>query len=969
MNKKPLIFINYRQIDCLALANSLADSLKFHFGKDIYFLDKENLNYKNKISEEILRNLNSAKIVLALIGTEWILATDQDNDKRLLDPSDWVRREIEIAKEKDKMIIPVLAQGVKHSLVMDWLKRKVPSLAFMADLHSFSIHSFEIDCKILLKVISEEIGIPLSKSKIKPVICSKDVEFRKELKTYFPILDKYKTPKAEIPFMGLGHFKKEDAPLFFGRTSEILKLCRSISNFGLILLYGQSGVGKSSLIDAGILPRLEDMYKTEYKRRNKLIGYHQQLATLLAEIEDKDTLVILDQLEEIYTDKREDWRDESTKFWSTLTEALSLYPVIKFILVFRSEHYPRIKDLLNERQIHLTIDQEFHLTPLNLDGIQDAIVGVSKDSELSVQFKLRVEEDLATLLSYDLLKDGKQESHIGPILQYQLRKLWDDAYSKKQSDSDWVFFTTVQYKALRDGTLDELLDDQLAKLESNWRNFLDNGLVIEVLNSYTTDRFTATQQSDIDVLSRHEHIDVFPKLFDFLKNKLMLLISCDTDNISYSRLAHDSLAPLIRFRFQNSNALGQQAWRLVEAKSRKVGSLVTFSESDIDIILLGHQGMSKIPDNILNQILEEKENYSRQKKDRLDLAIQNAEFNIEHLQFEKALKNLRIAWLEGINDNRILELAWRLKFPLKQLKLVSALEETMAMIGGEIEQSNQETDNFEKYFPLMREVKGGEFDMGSEEGNVWEMPIHKVKVSNMLVAATPVTWNQFGLFCLLTGRDIPNDSGFGRGNRPVINVNWYDAVDYCNWLSEKMSSINRIPLEQVYLKTREEVTADWSKNGFRLPTEAEWEYLARERGKKVLFGNGMDVADPSKINFNPEHILNEINTKWYIKGKGLGCTNMVKQYSANALGLYDMSGNVYEWCWDWDSRGEQNFFMESNSVADPVGPTFGEKRLVRGGSWLSEAANCRCSFRGRYHPRNKSNYIGFRVVRHFSISQ
>lgn len=963
MGNKTLIFINYRQIDCLPLANTLADTLKHHLGQDIYFLDKENLNYRNSITKEILQHIKSAKVLLALIGPDWILATDKDNDKRLLDPSDWVRREIELAKEQGKTIIPILSEGVKHSQVMDWLKRKVPSLAFMADLHSFPIHSIESDCMTLLKIISKEIGIPLSESSIMPVVNSKEEELCNELNKYFPLLDKYKFPKAGIPFVGLDYFKKEDASLFFGRTSEILKLCKSVSNFDLILLYGQSGVGKSSLMNAGILPRLEGIYRTEYKRRNKSIGYHQQLDSLLEEYEGKPALIILDQVEEIYTDKREDWRNESSLFWDTLTGALTSCPSIKFILLFRSEHYPNIKDLLNIRQIQLTSDQELHLTPLNIDGIREAILGVAKDRKLSTHFKLKIEEEMAAQFSSDLLKDGKQDSHIGPLLQYQLRKLWDDALSKRQYESDLIFFTTDQYKTLRDGTLDELLDHELSRLKPSWEKFLDNGLLLEVLYGYTTVKLTATLQSDHDVLDRYNHIDLFPDFFYFLKNKLFLLIGGGTKDNPSTRLAHDSLAPLIRHRFQNSNTPGQQAWRLVEAKSRKIGLLVTFSESDIETILSGQLGMGKIPNNVMKQILDEKENYYCQKQDRLNLAIQNAEFNIEHLRFEKALKNLKLASLEKIADERIWDLAWQLCYPFEQLGLESALEQTLTLLGEQEVQDKFEKVNWEKFFPLMVQVKGGEFDMGSEEGSERERPIHKVHVSNFFMGTTPVTWYQFGLFCLLTGLDFPSDSGFGRGDRPVINVNWYNAVDYCNWLSERLSPLNGIKLEQVYTKTGEEVTADWSKNGFRLPTEAEWEYAAREGGKKVRFGNGMKVADPSRMNFDPDHILSELHPNWYIKGKGLGATTRVRKYPANILGLFDMSGNVYHWCWDWDNQDENYFFKESDWATNPVGRVFGERRVLRGGSWLSEAANCRCSFRGRYRPRNRSNYIGFQVVR------
>lgn len=963
MDNKTLIFINYRGQDCSPLANYLAGIFKNRLGEYIYFLDKENIDYGNSITDDIFQHLESAKVLLALIGPSWHLVADQYNDKRLIDPSDWVRREIEIANEQKKTIIPVLSDGVDYSKVTKWLKIRVPTLAFMSDLKAFTIHSTESDCNILLNIISEKIGIPLRESSKMPVISSKEDELKKELNKYFPLLKKYQIPKAEIPFVGLDYFKKEDAPLFFGRTSEILKICKSVKNFNLILIFGHSGVGKSSLLHAGILPRLEDTYWVEYLRRDKSVGYHHQLTSFLSEDLSDLKLIILDQVEEIYSDKRKDWRDESTVFWDILTESISFNSSCKFVLIFRSEHYPNFKDFLIDRQIQWTADQELHLTPLNLDGIREAILGVEKDPYLCNQYKIRVEEKMVSLFSNDLIKEANQDSQIGPLLQYQLRKLWDDAYSKRQSESEWIFFDTSQYKNLRFESLEELLDDQFAKLKPKWNKFLGNGLVLDVLYGYTTDLLTATVQLDRDVLDRYDHIDGFPDFFDFLRNRLLLLIGRGKKDKPSTRLAHDSLAPLIRHRFQSSNASGQQAYRLVEAKSRESDISITFSESDIEMILSGQFGMCKVPNKLLTQILKERDNYDQQKQNRVNFAIREAEFNIEHLEFDEALNNLKLAFSEKFDDKRIWDLASQLLYPLEQLGRRAILKETKAFLREQKPKDILEKEDWEKFFPATVEVKGGVFNMGSEEGFPEEQPLHKVHLSTFFMGATPVTWYQYGLFCLLTNRDFPNDSGFGRGNRPVINVNWYDAVDYCIWLTERLNSLNGIKLEQVYTKNGDNVTPDWSKNGFRLPTEAEWEYAARERGRNVRFGTGMNVADPKRMNFEAGHILNEEYPDWYIKGKGLEATTPVRKYPANKLGLYDMSGNVYEWCWDRWSGSENDYYKESDGDTDPVGSAYGVRRVIRGGSWIYVANLCRCTYRWRYNPFYRFYNMGFRVVR------
>ena len=268
--------------------------------------------------------------------------------------------------------------------------------------------------------------------------------------------------------------------------------------------------------------------------------------------------------------------------------------------------------------------------------------------------------------------------------------------------------------------------------------------------------------------------------------------------------------------------------------------------------------------------------------------------------------------------------------------------------------------------PEMSELITGIFKMGDTfaEGNSDERPVHQVKVNAFFLSKYCVSFDDFDFYSSITGRSFADDANMGRGQMPVINVNWYEMIEYCNWLSEQdgYQKVYSIDKEQCDINNHSEsdtfkwtVEADWSANGYRLPTEAEWEFAARDCGGHIRFGNGSQIARPSGMNFDgmePSNPIAEV-------GKKRPAPVQVNAFESNKYGLFNMSGNVWEMCWDWY---DSDYYAES-PMNNPKGPESGTLKVARGGSWVHNAFKCRTMSREHKAAQLTDVRIGFRLAR------
>jgi sulfatase modifying factor 1 len=318
--------------------------------------------------------------------------------------------------------------------------------------------------------------------------------------------------------------------------------------------------------------------------------------------------------------------------------------------------------------------------------------------------------------------------------------------------------------------------------------------------------------------------------------------------------------------------------------------------------------------------------------------------------------------------------------------------------------------------PDMVRIPGGTFMMGDifNEGDEKEKPARNVTLSDYQLAKRELTVAEFAAFVTATGykttaevdgfSNVFTNGGFGEmpgvnwrcdaqgvlrtadtWNHPVLHVSWTDAVQYCNWLSVQLGLQpvygldtieteatpemkrqlgDRVKLDDANkqinpnLKAFQQVYVMNPKaNGYRLPTEAEWEYAARSGGKNYRFAWGSgpqpkgNVADAAAVRQGAAK-----SAAFPDYDDGFAFTAPVGEFSQGELGLFDMTGNVWEWCWDWYSP------YSAMAEANFAGPQLGTYRIIRGGGWRGAAANLRNTGRNANVPEARGAMLGFRLA-------
>lgn len=457
------------------------------------------------------------------------------------------------------------------------------------------------------------------------------------------------------------------------------------------------------------------------------------------------------------------------------------------------------------------------------------------------------------------------------------------------------------------------------------------------------------------------------------KKILCIILLCTLVNFSPQSMARGLIPAIASFlskagRFVMDDVatplfqhvLAEQAYNLMRSKDDQAVSKATFKHqvAEINDSLKSIQGQL---DTVINQLDKQSELFAdvldvhaykqelkSVKKDVnaiwrsfiLNSSICRNKSNTNHCK--KSFDRIREKSLDAYDDIYALSPT---SMTLEMMMLVHIVEDTLLSFPSLLslsdegrEQAMQDvTERYQTYyyrlFPAMVALKGGRYEMGcsvqDDQCQSDEKPQHRVTLDSFSIGKHEVTFGQYDFYCQqVADCQLPDDEGWGRGTRPVINVSWNDAEAYIRWLKQQ------------------------TDEPFRLCTEAEWEYAARAGSStKYYWGN-----QPSGQHANGAS--QDTGFSWADwPDDDFKNAAPVGSYKANAWGLYDMSGNVYEWVGDWYGKD----YYRNSPTSNPQGPAEGTYRVLRGGSWDLNARCLRSGDRSRGRPDNRGNLIGFRL--------
>jgi WD40 repeat protein len=460
-------------------------------------------------------------------------------------------------------------------------------------------------------------------------------------------------PLPAEPFRYLAWFTEKEAEVFFGRNREIRQMYDRLTAENaspVILLYGQAGVGKSSFLDAGLVPRLRWYHEVGYVRRDARSSLLQTLLQALhglgsgngnpppslaeawkavEERASKPLVVFFDQLEEIYTLPNPHCPNELEEFVTEVKKAFEgrQAPKGRLVLSFRKEWFPEIQ---KQMEVNGLSYEKVFLEGLGREAVNEIVTGLTQTERLRQFYGLKLESHLQEIIANDLVADP--DSPIAPTLQILLTKMWKKATTQNRRSPEMTVelyqsmeMTIELYRKLREEglLLQDFLDQQLEELKAKHAEWCESGLALDVLACHTTPLLTAkerTQQQLIEVY-RHRSREL-PELVQALQDLFLLSDSSRDGQQKATRLGHDTMAPVVRQRFDASENPGQRARHIIESRVADwtEGSLTgLLDEGSLSMVEGGASGMRVLTDREQKLIEASRKQHQKRQRNRLIL--------------------------------------------------------------------------------------------------------------------------------------------------------------------------------------------------------------------------------------------------------------------------------------------------------------------------------------------------------------